>query len=79
SEKAYKVAKEVVKALSEKFNLPEYQQAVKEGRWYTYLLGKASSSLAIRLGLRLSLRFHEFAFNLSYSYPLFPSPCRLRD
>ncbi|MEM1646181.1 MAG: PaREP1 family protein [Ignisphaera sp.] len=47
SEKAYKVAKEVVKALSEKFNLPEYQQAVKEGRWYTYL--KASSSLVIRL------------------------------
>jgi len=25
SEKAYKVAEEVVKALSEKFNLPEYQ------------------------------------------------------
>jgi Archaeal PaREP1/PaREP8 family. len=32
SEKVYKVAEEVIKALSEKFNLPEYQQAVKEGR-----------------------------------------------
>ncbi len=50
SEKAYKVAEEVVKALSEKFNLPEYQQAVKEGRWYTYLLGKASNTLSIKLG-----------------------------
>ncbi|BFI75696.1 PaREP1 family protein [Sulfurisphaera ohwakuensis] len=50
SEKAYKVAEEVVKALSEKFNLPEHQQAVKEGRWYAYLLGKASNSLAIKLG-----------------------------
>jgi hypothetical protein len=44
SEKAYKVAEEVVKALSEKFNLQEYQQAVKEGRWYT--LGSAVSSLS---------------------------------
>jgi len=44
SDKAYKVAEEVVKALSEEFNLQEYQQAVKEGRWYT--LGSAVSSLS---------------------------------
>ncbi|ACP37721.1 PaREP1 family protein [Saccharolobus islandicus] len=50
SEKVYKVAEEVVKALSEKFNLPEYQQAVKEGRWYTYTLGKASNTLSNKLG-----------------------------
>ncbi|ACR41625.1 PaREP1 family protein [Saccharolobus islandicus] len=50
SEKTYKVAKEVVKALAEKFNLPEYQQAVKEGRWYTYTLGSASASLSKMLG-----------------------------
>jgi len=50
SEKAYKAAEEVVKALSEKFNLPEYQQAVKEGRWYTYTLGNASSTLSTKLG-----------------------------
>ena len=48
SEKAYKVAEEVVKALSEEFNLQEYQQAVKEGRWYT--LGSAVSSLSKKLG-----------------------------
>ncbi len=50
SEKAYKVAEEVIKALSEKFNLPEYQQAVKEGRWYAYTLGSASASLSKTLG-----------------------------
>jgi len=50
SEKAYKAAEEVVKALSEKFNLPEYQRAVKEGRWYIYTLGKASSTLSTKLG-----------------------------
>ena len=50
SEKAYKAAEEVVKALSEKFKLHEYQQAVKEGRWYTYTLGNTSSTLSTKLG-----------------------------
>lgn len=50
SEKAYKAAEEVVKALAEKFNLPEHQQAAREGRWHAYLLGKASNSLANKLG-----------------------------
>lgn len=31
SEKVYKVAEEVVKALAEKYNLAEYQQSLKEG------------------------------------------------
>jgi hypothetical protein len=34
---------------------------------------------AMILGVGLSLRFHEFIFNLSSSFPLFPSPCRLRE
>jgi hypothetical protein len=50
SEKAYKVAEEVVKALAEKYNTQEYQQSLKEGRWYTYLLGKASNTLAGKVG-----------------------------
>ncbi|MEM0374208.1 MAG: PaREP1 family protein [Sulfolobaceae archaeon] len=50
SEKAYKVAEEIVKALAEKFRTPEYQQAMKEGRWYTYTLGKAVNSLAKEVG-----------------------------
>ena len=50
SEKAYKAAEEVVKALAEKFNTPEYQQAVKEGRWYTYWLGSVVIRLRKTLG-----------------------------
>jgi Archaeal PaREP1/PaREP8 family. len=50
SEKAYKVAEEAVKALSEKFNLPEHQRAVKEEIWYAYALGSASASLSKTLG-----------------------------
>lgn len=50
SEKAYKVAEELIKALSEKFNLEEYQKTLKEGRWYTYLLVSASSKLSQKLG-----------------------------
>ncbi|MEM1627321.1 MAG: PaREP1 family protein [Sulfolobaceae archaeon] len=50
SEKAYKVAEELVKALAEEFNLPEYNQAVKEGRWYTYSLTNAVAKLSLKLG-----------------------------
>jgi hypothetical protein len=50
SEKAYKVAEEVIKALAEKFNLPEYQQALREGRWHTYSLANAAGKLALSLG-----------------------------
>lgn len=44
------MAKEVVKALAEKFNLDEYKQAMTEGRWYTYLLASATNDLSKRLG-----------------------------
>ncbi len=50
SEKAYKVAEELVKALSEKFGLPEHDQASNENRWYTQWLVSASNKLAERLG-----------------------------
>ena len=50
SEKAYKTAEEIVKALAEKFNIPEYQQASKEGRWNTYWLASAVNRLAKDLG-----------------------------
>ena len=32
-----------MKALAEKLNTKEYQQAVKEGRWYTYQLSSVAS------------------------------------
>ncbi|WP_221289865.1 PaREP1 family protein [Stygiolobus caldivivus] len=50
SEKAYKVAEEVVRALAEKFKTDEYRQASAEGRWYTYLLASATNELSKRFG-----------------------------
>ena len=50
SEKAYKAAEEVVKALAEKYRTPEYQEFLREGRWHTYLLGMASKTLSRMLG-----------------------------
>jgi hypothetical protein len=50
SEKAYKVAEELVKALAEKFKLKEYDKALKEGRWYIDLLVSASDKLSAELG-----------------------------
>ncbi|QXJ34025.1 PaREP1 family protein [Saccharolobus shibatae] len=50
SEKAYKVAEEIVKALAEKFKTEEYKQAIVEGRWYTYLLASTTNDLSKRVG-----------------------------
>ncbi len=46
SEKMYKVVEECIKALAHMHKLPEYEKAVKEGRWWTQLLGKAARKLA---------------------------------
>ena len=46
SGKLYKVTKECIKALAQHHNLPEYQVASREGRWWTQLLGKASRRLS---------------------------------
>ena len=43
SEKAYKAAEEVIKALAEKLNTKEYQSAMREGRWYAYYLSSVAS------------------------------------
>jgi len=50
SEKAYETAEEIVKALAEKFNTPECQQAMREGRWFTYWLASAVNRLSKDLG-----------------------------
>ena len=49
SEKIYKVVEECIKALAQHHNLPEYQIASKEGRWWIQLLGKASRRLSRKL------------------------------
>jgi len=50
SEKMYKVVEECIKALAETLNTPETQEARKNGRWFTWLLGSAARSVANRLG-----------------------------
>ncbi|WP_054854542.1 PaREP1 family protein [Vulcanisaeta distributa] len=50
SEKLYKAVEECIKALAEKFNTPEYQEAIKEDRWFTHLIGRAARTLSSRLG-----------------------------
>jgi hypothetical protein len=46
SEKMYKVVEECIKALAQQYNTPEHQAAVKEGRWWAQLLGKAARGLS---------------------------------
>ncbi len=50
SEKLYKVVEECVKALAELLNLPEVEKAKRLGRWFTWLLGSASSRASKVLG-----------------------------
>ncbi|MFN3805160.1 MAG: PaREP1 family protein [Pyrobaculum sp.] len=50
SEMAYKAAEELVKALAERLRTREYQQAQREGRWYTYMLFKAAVTISTSLG-----------------------------
>ena len=52
----------------------------ENNKLFTILCNKDSSLVApYDLGVGLSLRFHEFVFNLSSSFPLSGSPCRLRE
>jgi hypothetical protein len=46
SEKMYKVVEECIKALAQYYNMPEHEVAIKEGRWWTQLLGKAARGLS---------------------------------
>lgn len=64
SEKIYKVVEECIKLLSERSKLPEYEQAKKEGRWWSRLLVKAASKLARELNERKIEETWAIAFNL---------------
>jgi len=50
SEKLYKVAEECIKALAAYYEVPELDDVRRRGRWDTWLLGKAATSLAEKLG-----------------------------
>ena len=49
SEKLYRAVEECIKLLAQLHSLPEYEKAVREGRWWTQLLGKAARRLSKRL------------------------------
>jgi len=46
SEKLYKAVEECIKVLAERYELPEYEEAKRDGRWRTHLLGRAARRLA---------------------------------
>jgi len=50
SEKLYKVAEECIKALAQRYRVPELGEAAKRGRWDTLILGKMATKLAQQLG-----------------------------
>ncbi len=64
SEKLYKVAEECVKALATKFNIPEAQEAHREGKWWTKLLSKAAKTLTTKLNEPTINRGWSIAYDL---------------
>lgn len=50
SEKLYKAVEECIKALAEKFRVPQLEIAEKRGKWDTWLLGQAATDLSKKLG-----------------------------
>jgi len=50
SEKLYKAAEECIKALAQRYRVPELGEAVKREKWGTWILGKAVTRLAQQLG-----------------------------
>lgn len=49
SEKLYKAVEECIKALAEKYRIPEREEAYREGRWWTRLLSRAAKTLSRKL------------------------------
>ncbi|MGQ9469333.1 MAG: PaREP1 family protein [Nitrososphaerales archaeon] len=49
SEKFYKAVEESIKLLAEKHRLPEYEEAIREVRWWARLLARAARTLASKL------------------------------
>jgi len=64
SEKLYKAVEECIKVLAEKQRLPEYEEARREGRWWSKLLARAAGRLARDLGRKEIKDAWARAFNL---------------
>jgi len=50
SEKLYKAVGECLKLLAEQREIPEYEEAEEEGRWWSRLLARAAMRLSQELG-----------------------------
>jgi hypothetical protein len=64
SEKIYKAVEECIKALAEKQRLPEFEEARREGRWWSKLLARAAGRLARDLKKKEIEDVWARAFNL---------------
>jgi hypothetical protein len=64
SEKLYKAAEEVVKALAIGLDLPEARRAIESGGWWSKLLEKAAQSVAKALGVKEFILWWDVAFKL---------------
>jgi hypothetical protein len=64
SEKLYKAVDESIKLLAEKKMLPEYEEAQREGRWWTKLLSRAARRLSRELGEERIVNAWTHAFDL---------------
>jgi len=69
SEKIYKAAEECIKALSERFNLPEVKEAEEKGKWTITLLEKAVRKLSDKISIDVQIGWdaanylHVFGFH----------------
>lgn len=64
SEKLYKAVEESIKVLAQRHKLPEYDEAEKDGRWKSYLLGRAANKLASNLKTDKIVDVWARAFNI---------------
>ncbi|HID62376.1 MAG TPA: superfamily I DNA and RNA helicase and helicaseubunit [Anaerolineae bacterium] len=64
SEKLYKAVEECIKVLAERYELPEYEKAKEDGRWRSYLLGRAAGKLARDLKERMIREAWAIAFEI---------------
>ena len=64
SEKLYKAVEECIKLLAEKEGLKEYEEASKEGRWWSKLLARSASMLSTKLQRKEIGEAWKTAYNL---------------
>ena len=64
SEKLYKVVEECIKLLAERYRIPEYEEAMEDGRWWSRLLSRSARRLGQMTGERRIEEVWAEAFDL---------------